>query len=516
LACIATFQVTKPLMSNNSLADKIGIVALSRILTTVVELALTIMLVRLLSKNDVAIITYLMIIYQTARYIASLGFPDSVFYFFERVAKDARKAFALQTCGIMGATGLVSGVVIFGLQFFADSMLGSEWTAEQIAAVVNLLPFIAVIATLEIPTWPVTNILLASDKQKQAAWYQLLNSLVMFTALIGPLFLGYGLKFAVFGLMTYAAIRFVGSAIWLNISLPSSTEQPLKDTLKRQINFSIPLGLSSLVGRLNKYIDKFVVSFFLPAQALAEYNVGAQEIPLIAIIPYAVGAVLISRYVRFVLDEEKSKLLELWYKGIQKVSILVVPLGVLFIAIANDFVITVFGAEYQNAVIPFQIYTLIILHRVTSYGSILQSFGANKTILQITAALLCTNFALSIPFTIWFGINGTAAATFCANMLSWYLALKAIGKRMSLPFYKVLPFLFYGKVLLLSTICGVTTSLLRTTFLPIESTGFGLLAGAIFYLLLFAVSATVLNIIKREDWDKILGWLTLGRVKKTS
>lgn len=71
----------------DSLAEKTGVVVFSRIFTTFVELGTVIALTRLLVETDFAIITFLLLIYETAKYVATLGFPDSVFYFFERDRK---------------------------------------------------------------------------------------------------------------------------------------------------------------------------------------------------------------------------------------------------------------------------------------------------------------------------------------------------------------------------------------------------------------------------------------------
>ena len=107
---------------------------------------------------------------------------------------------------------------------------------------------------------------------------------------------------AIWSLVGYSVIRFVGSMVLLGIILPKNTrlsdsENTLASTqeedtaghyqlenrisLLDQAKFSLPLGLSSLVGRFNKYIDKFIVSIFLVNTAYAEYSVAANEVPLI-------------------------------------------------------------------------------------------------------------------------------------------------------------------------------------------------------------------------------------------
>lgn len=494
-----------------SLSEKAGVVVFARIVTTVIDLAIVIATIQILSKTDFAIIGYLLMIHEIARNLATLGFPESVFYYFERLGGSARKGFTLQTTAILGATGLVSGLFILLVSYFAPNLLAA-WDPESIDTIQYLLPFMALVAVLEIPTWPVTNVLLAIDRQKDSAWYEMSTSLLTFGMLVGPLALGYGLEIAVYGLVGYAIIRFIGSWIWMRIVLPEGKLSDSEITAKEQANFSLPLGLSSLVNKINRYVDKFVVSVLLPAAAYAEYTIGAQEVPIIRVIPFAVGSVLISRYVSLQLDEKKEELLELWYKGVEKLSLLVIPLTILSIIIASDLISLIAeseGTDYQNAVLPFQIYNLIVLMRVTHYGSILQAFGDTKGVFYLSLNLVAANIVLSVPFTIMFGITGTAAATLLANMYNWYITLRRIGKHMELPARKVLPFPFYFKVLTTSVIVALPVWYLRIITVGEEQVIIGLILSILSFLVCFAALGTLLKIITPDDWKKLKNWLMM-------
>lgn len=491
-----------------SLTDKAGIIVFSRIITTIIELVMVIVLINLTQKQEFAIISFLLIVYETARYVATMGFPDSVFYFFERLAKTAKKAFALQTCGILSVTGMVSFFIIIGLSYIPEVYL-REWDPEAVMTVGALLPYMAFVAILEIPTWPVQNLMLAADRQKDSAWFQLGNSVMTFTALVVPLWLGFELETALQCLVLYSGIRFVIALLWVWKMLPAGPLMPDRGLLREQIRFSIPIGLSMLTSRFNRYIDKFVVSAMLPAAAFAEYTVGAQEVPVIRVIPFAVGTVLISRFVSLQLESKKEELLSLWYRGIEKVSLLVIPLTILFITIAEDFILALVGDEYLGAVLPFQIYTLIVLMRVTHYGSILQAFGDTKGILYLSLNLLAANLILSIPFTYFFGIAGTAASTFIANMYNWHITLRRIGGHMELPARKVLPFPFYLRVLGVSVVVAAITYGIRTAIFAMETPLVNILWMAPFFLLLFALLGTLTGTIRNEDWRQFIHWSKL-------
>lgn len=496
---------------SESLTEKTGVVVFARIMTTVLDLAIVIATIQLLSKTDFAIIGYLLMIHEVARNLATLGFPESVFYYFERVTKDARQAFVVQTCGILAITGLVAGLVILVVAYFAPTLL-STWDPTEIHKVQDLLPLMALVTVLEVPTWPTTNILLAADRQKDSAWYEMLTSLLTFGCLVLPIAMGYSLNIAVWGLVSYAVVRFVGSIIWTYIVLPEPSEDGSGISLRKQVNFSVPLGMSSLVNKMNKYVDKFVVSMLLPAAVFAEYQIGAQEVPIIRVIPFAVGSVLISRYVSLELESKKEELLDLWYRGIEKVSLMVLPLTIMSIVIAPDLISLIAESEntsYEGAVLPFQIYNLIVLLRVTHYGSILQAFGDTKGVMYLSINLVVANIILSIPFTLLWGINGTALSTLIANTYNWYITLRRIGGHMELPPHKVLPFPFYLRVLLLSAIVAIPVWFSRFYFFREEQVVGGLGWSIFLYLMLFAVVGTLTNTISDDDWNKFRKWASL-------
>jgi len=282
--------------------------------------------------------------------------------------------------------------------------------------------------------------------------------------------------------------------------------------VKNQIDFAVPLGLSSLVSKLNRYADKFVVSVMLPATAYAEYTIGAQEVPIIRVIPFAVGSVLISRYVAYQIESKKDELLELWYKGIKKVSLLVVPLTFTAIIAAPDLIALIAETDttdYSNAVLPFQIFNLIVLLRVTNYGSILQAFGDTKGVLYLSMNLVAANIILSIPLTYFYGITGTAMGTLIANTYNWVITLKRIGGHMELPATKVLPFGYYGRVVLLSVLIAVPVWYFRFYFINEENSTGGLLFVIAIFLLLFFAAGSVVGVISDEDRKQFKEWISM-------
>ncbi len=501
-------------MSENkgSLADKVTVVVFSRILTALIDWSVVVIIVNLISETEFAILSTLLIVYEVAKNIGTLGFPESIFYYFEKLAKNYRKAFAVQTTAILFVTASIAAIGILTFKLFAPGLL-TEFKPESIETIERLLPYVAIIVVMEIPTWPVNNILLALGRQKEAGWYQIITSILSFSAVVLPLWLGYSLTFAIYGLLGYSVIRFLGSFIWVSIVIPPGPLRTTHTSIREQVSFSVPLGISSLVSQFNKSIDKIIVIAFFGEVLVANYNVGANEVPILRVIPFAVGSVLISRYVGFQLKEKVKELINLWHKSIEKVALLIIPLVVLSVALAAEIIPILYeteGTDYAKAVLPFQIYNLITLIRVAHYGSALQAYGDTKGILNLSISLLILNILFSVPATHFFGIAGTAAGTLIANLVNWYFTLRKIGKHLEIPFYQVLPIKKYSKIIALSIAIaipvfywkkysGISEFEPKTIFIYTATAYIGT------YLLL----GTLMKLITKSDWKIFFNAISL-------
>lgn len=495
--------------SAEAIADKAARLTGARLLTSCIDLATAVLLVQLLSKERVAVFAFLLLVYETAKHVSTLGFPDSVFYFFEKWGRESHRALLRQTSLILAVTGLVAAGVMIALRFAAPYVL-TTWAEAPLRELQDLLPYFALVVALEVPTWPITNVMIATDRVRDASAFQVGSSLLMFGALFGPLFLGLDPKYSVYGLVLYAVVRFVATAIWIRAVMPKATMALPPDALRQQLAFALPLGLNVLVGRLNKYVDKYVVAFLLPTAATAEYQVGAQELPLITVVPYAVGAVLISRYVSLQLEGRHDEVRALWLAAIEKVSMIVVPAAILAIAVAPDFMIVLFASDYAAAIPVFQIYALLTIQRVAQYGAVLQAYDDTKSILRFTGTILLLNAIASVPLTIAFGITGTAVATLGAGLVGFWLYQRRIATHLRCRTSEVLPWRHYG---LLVVICGVAAACAagaRHAFVPAGAAGLGLLVASLVFLPLYVVAGRLAGVIQRADLRTFMRWLTPG------
>ncbi len=475
--------------ASTSLSQKASIIVFSRTVTIATQMLSIMILTRVLSKENFGLLSFLLMGYSTVVTLAQLGLPESIFYFFERVPATARKSLALLTGKALLFTGLGASVILIAMNFLAP-----VWGFE-----VNglFLPFI-LMAFLDLPTYVLPNLLLAIHRAKDSAWFNVIVGVLQFTATVVPALLGQPLSVFVAALVGYSVLRFSLSAFLFLRHFRGPIEPLPKGMLREQFHYSIPLGISQILWGLNRQIDKYVVAAFLPVAVYSEYVVGSWEIPLLPAIAYSVASVMMPQMVSFHLKGQKAELLRLWNKSIEKVSIIVLPLVMLFILAAEEFIAVFFSENYLAAVVPFRIYTVVILHRVAAYSAILKAIGKTKVISLSAVYLLIINLALGIPMVKWLGLAGPPLANLLGNVFTWIYALVKIRQSLNVSVSEIFPFRFYLKSLLSASVAAAPIFLLKG-LVPI-SAPLKLVTLAIAYLIAYAIVSQITGAVKKEDW----------------
>lgn len=483
-----------------SLARKAGIFTVSRAVTIASQLAAVVILTHTLSEAEAGVVFFLLTIYGTAQTFGQLGLPDSIFYFFEKLPPASRKSIALLIGRSLLWLSLIGATIMLGIAWMGATKEGFGEVRLLIWALMALLLF-------ELPTLPLPNILIALDKARSAAGLNIFIGLVQFAAMTLPLLLPNPVAGITYGLLVYGALRLlVSAAVFFQLFKHEKIESLPKGTFRVLFRYSVPLSLAQVFWGLNRQLDKYIVQWFLPA-SFAVYAAGAYEIPIIPTIAYSVASVMMPQLVGHYLREERPQLLELWYKSIRKVTVIVLPLVMVFIVAAEEFIALLFPENYAEAVIPFRIYTVILLQRVASYSNMQKALGSTREITYSAIYGFVINAVLCIPFILWLGIAGPPLASLIANLFTWWYALSRIQILLKVKFSEVFPFAFYGKALLVAALATLPVFLLKNQWEMPAAIGFPVLA--ISYLLVYVILAKVTKILPEKDWNRLLRGLRL-------
>ena len=420
------------------------------------DLLVVMLLVRVLSPADWATMALLLSIYSVAIGLGGLNLHQGIYFFFGRAPEPGRRSLAVQTTGLLAASGALTALVILAL---------GPVLADAPYQVSGWLPWLALAVLLEVPTLGAPQLLIAAERVGASAAFMTAASLLRVVAVSLPIWLGMGLRGGVAGLLLYAVVRLGAYAVVVLRVTPPGPVRLDAASIRQQLAYTLPLGLSMATSLINRDVGKWMVAAFAPA-SFGAYAIAATEVPLISMLPYAIGAVLATRFVAAFQRGQRQVAQSYFLAAAARASLIVIPATVGIILCAPQLLILLFTPAYAAAVLPFQVFSVILLHRVTEYGGILRAAGDTRALWLAGLVLLIGNVVISLPLTLRFGMVGTAAGALAANLLSWLYALRRISGILRVSLAEVFPWRPYAQVLTVALAAAAGVALLARLLPP--------------------------------------------------
>jgi O-antigen/teichoic acid export membrane protein len=472
----------------------------SRSAAAVLMLGTLVLAARLYGTVGFGYVSAILLVCETAIALGSLGLADAVFYFVGR-HPERSAAIVRQASGLLLVTSLpVTAVVV------AIGVAMSDETLRLGPA----LPWLALVVLLELPTQPAVNQLLASGHARLASVLFAGFAALRTSAVLIPAVTGWSLHVVPVAMAAFALVRLAAHLLILRrvFAMPSADRWIVWSELRAMLTFALPVGIAAMVGTLNPQVDKYVVKLMLGLDDFALYSAASWELPLISLIPYAVGAVMQVRYVSLFADGRREELRDVWIATTRKTTLAVVPLAILTIVLAEDIIVLVFGARYRLATTPFRIFTVALLQRVAVYGPMLQAIGRRRVLLVSSGVILATNLVLTVPFTWLIGANGAATATVVANLPAWLMSLHFIGSAWGRGMRDALPWRFYATVTSVAAAAGLVVWSTLDVVAP--SPGLRIAYGTGAFAVLYVLGGRLLRVLDANDLRYVRRWLTFG------
>lgn len=444
-------------------------------------------LARLLTPQDLGSYRQLFLIYSTLAGVLLLGFPQSMQYFLPKT-KDAKERIRLitRTLNVVSLLGIICAAIIFGAR-------------QQIADIFNnpdlarLLPIYSVYPIFIFITQIYSSIMLGLKEPLKSAHFLIFAIFCDLIIVLGIAFVSRDLNLIVWGVVISAFLQWM-YALWCLRGLNAVWDIHSFQGFRKQLAYTIPLGLSLLVGVLSVQLDKLMISGFFSPEQFAVFSLGAMELPLIGILINSVNAILLPN----ISALDKQGMSEIYRASVRKNAILVFPLAVVFFIFAKEFITFVYGSFYLESALYFRIYLLLLPLRVATYGIIFQALGKTRLVMYDAIIMLILNGVLNYIFIPQWGMQGAAWATV---IVSWLILLVYLWQiRFSLDI----------KLSLLFPVNRIFRTLLAA-FLPlivvipiaglISGNALRMFAGGTLYMLLYLAVSRLTGVIEPCDLE---------------
>ena len=398
-----------------------------------------ILLVRFLAPSAWNIIALGLSVYLVAVTIGSLNLEHSILFFLPQLTQHQTNRLLHQTVNLLRLSGFVCGAGIVLVQA-STGVLGTMGIAVCLACAV----------ACELPTVVMTPTFIARGEERYASMWGSSHALIQFLALMIPTLCGFGATGIAYGLAASGLIRLTTFTVVFGRYV-NGEHVHTPGLLKRQLYFCAPLGVALAAGVLTRSIDKWLVAWHEPLK-VGIYSIAAFEVPILAVLPYAGGAAIAVSMVTMFHNDQVSSAHSVWWNQARMMSFVVVPLTVGLVVIAPELFEVLFSHSYRTSVLPFQIFTLIGLHRVTEYGAVLRAAGRSVEIVYSSLILLGSNLVFGYIGLQVHGLVGLTMGSVIAFSVAWVWILSRLKNVFDVSMRHVFPWSAWGSSVVISCV----------------------------------------------------------------
>lgn len=390
---------------NGSSSNKFAFyVAAGRILAMLAQFVIPVFLTRYLSKSDYGLYAQFYLLLTFLGTILCFGIQSNLYYFFPKYPVKKHSNLVWNNIIIMTLSGCL-GMSIFAIAPIRNILLGTG----GIDAYWNL---IALCIILYIPTNLISTLAVVKKDKGLATFYPPID-ISLKIAIIIPIAIIFKSMYAIFiGIVMLQTLQCAFIYGYVIHYYGYNVRGIFNDLslIKEQLSYALPFGGAVIISTICQRLDKIVCVSYLTESEYAIYSLAFFGIPGIMQIYDSIVQVNVTNMSKAYANEDKNEVLKLYRDFVRQTLSFSLPLILIGIVFANQFIEFAFSANYIATVPYFRIYLLTFIIAMIGCGTILRAVGRTK---QSFNAFLISGL-IYIPICIllirYFGINGAITA----------------------------------------------------------------------------------------------------------
>ena len=394
--------------------------------------------------------------------------------------------------------------IIFGLALTILSISISGFLAEvyQRPAIAQLIQITSLFILAGALVNTATAAFTGMERMHLNSIMLVIQSIVKTTLIIGLVLLGLGTLGAVIGYSVAVLIAGIAGVMLMYTiykSLPKSTKGKLEmmSTIRMMLKYGLPLSIGGILsGFLTQFYSNIMAVFVTVDALIGNYSLATNFVVLISFFATPVTTMLLPAFSKLNYRKESEVLKNVFQYSVKYAALIVVPVTVLVMALAQPAISTLFADSYNQAHLFLALLSITYLFTALgslSIGNLINSQGDTKTNLKMTLLTVGIGFPLSFVLVSQFGIVGLIVTTTIAGIPSLLWSLAFIKKRYGVS----IDWVSSAKILLSSAVTGVVTFLF-VSLLPFSPL-ICLVTGVVVFIITFLLVAIVTKTIGKAD-----------------
>lgn len=474
--------------SGGTLAYLIG-----NIIEGLFALFFTMMLVRLISQHDFGSWRQFLIVFGLASNILTFGLPKSLLYFYSISAQSEKRRIALRTLLLTIGLGTLAAAIFL----IARGLIAHAWSSPALSSYAG---FFALYLFLAFPLNIFQSLLLGNDNRFMLAIWKVVFASLRLLVLVYVLVVGGTLLNLLVAINIFAALQLLVSlVIYLHISGRNLSN--LWQGIEEQFRYSSHVTALAVSGSIAQETDKILVSTSFSPDQFAAYSVGARELPLVNLFPYAISDAITPDLSRLHRDNKFAEFLNLWHSWLQRVAMIMFPLFALIVFKHEAIITLLYTRDYIAGAVPFLIIGFLIPLRITSFVQILLSMNVSRAVAIGSAVHLSIIVVIGFIALKLIGFIGPALAVVLAEYIVNSYYCSQIRTHLKITWLKLFPLVFLGKTLVLSFIAAALANFTEVFTCDCSVFVRLLMYGCVFGML-YLLGIRILKLVSSEDIAK--------------
>lgn len=491
-----------------NLSDKTLLNILAKSSEAFFLLASSIILVRYLTKAEYGTYLQIMLIGNSAIMFTSLGFPQSVYYFFHRV--ENRAWFVLQNLILSIVIGAGAGAIAYLLRgklsvwFHNPQLFEYGW-------------IFSLYVLFRGPEFFREPIMLSNQSLVLNSFLTVAFNTIIYVPLTLCALLAYPLDTLLKVFLASCALTFLMYVVCVSniyrtlrgVPVDIPEEKSVGEIgLFQQFKYALPIGFSSYIGIVARQIDQYIISVFFLPRDFAVYSRGAMRVPVLSTIQYTINNIMMPQYMESYKKGDIKAFLGYFHRCIEKVAKVNIPVFSFLFAMSPLLMVFLYTEEYRDASPIFRAYLVFLLLNVTLYGVVPRVARKTGIIMNATVLAVFGNIGLSLYMVLKLGPVGAAIATIISYLLSSYYYLRESCRILDVPFSAIFPWGFLGKILAATLIASLPIYAINYYYRP-EGVEIlvSIAVNGILYTYICAFLMMRYGLVYDDDLDMLSRWL---------
>jgi O-antigen/teichoic acid export membrane protein len=288
----------------------------------------------------------------------------------------------------------------------------------------------------------------------------------------------------------------------------ASTKTEVVSTIKNLLGYGIPVSIGTILTGFLSVFYSYVLAFYVTNNALiGNYNLAVAFSVLITFFATPVTTMLFPAFSKLDYRKDHETLKNVFQYSVKYASLIVVPVTALVITLAQPGIRTIYHSSYSEA--PLYLALLAVTYLYTTLGSLSISnllLGQGFTKFNMYLSLLQVGVGFPVGFLLisQFGVIGLIVTSLTVGLPSLFVGLSFIKGKFGVS----VNWVSSAKILFSSVIASVLTYIIiskipltRLVFIsvPLQQ----LVVGAIAFVIIFILAATVTRTIDRDDINSL-------------